>query len=80
MSSDKTVTKGSNVTFSCNITAANPSTTVTWKKSPTNALIQHLNGVVTLNFVSAKQGGRYICHADNSAGASQKPFTLTVGE
>ena len=79
ISNDKQVKEGSNVTFSCNITAANPSTRVTWK-SPTNALIQHSNGVVMMNYVSPKQGGRYSCHATNSAGESTKTFTLTVGE
>ena len=80
ISDDKRVKQGSSVTFSCNITAANPSTsTVTWK-SQTNKLIQHSNGVVTMSSVSVEQGGRYTCHANNSAGESQKPFTLTVGE
>ena len=80
ISIDKQVKEGSNVTFSCNITAANPSTTtVTWK-SPTDALIQHSNGVVMMNAVSSKQGGRYSCRANNSAGESTKTFTLTVGE
>ena len=80
VSDDQRVIKGSNVTFSCNITAANPSTTsVTWKNQ-TNKLIQHSNGVVVINSVSVEQGGRYTCHANNSAGESQKLFTLTVGE
>ena len=80
MSGDQRVKDGSNVTFSCNITAANPSTTIVTWTSPTNELIQHSDGVVTINFVSAKQGGRYTCHANNSAGESRKLFILTVGE
>lgn len=80
VSSDKQVTKGSNVTFGCNITAANPSTKmITWK-SPMNELIKHSNGVVMMSSVSAKQGGRYICLASNRAGESNKAFTLTIGE
>eukprot|EP00112_Aurelia_sp_Birch-Aquarium-sp1_P002056 Seg1224.2 transcript_id=Seg1224.2/GoldUCD/mRNA.D3Y31 product=Hemicentin-2 protein_id=Seg1224.2/GoldUCD/D3Y31 len=78
VSSDKQVTKGSNVTFGCNITAANPSTKmITWK-SPMNELIKHSNGVVMMSSVSAKQGGRYICLASNRAGESNKAFTLTI--
>ena len=78
MSDDQIVKKGSNVTFSCNVTAANPFTTIVAWKSQTNKSIQHSNGVVMMS--SVDQGGRYTCHANNSAGESQRLFTLTVGE
>ena len=80
MSTDLNVTSGSNVTFSCNVTLANPSTkAVTWM-SPANALIQHSNGTVVINSVSAKQRGVYTCIARNSAGETKQPFALIVGE
>ena len=76
VSSDKRVSKGSNVTFSCRITAANPVTTMIWK-NPAKQLIQHSNGVVKINSVSSWQQGEYTCHAANSAGESTKTFILS---
>ena len=78
VSIDAKVNEGSNVTFSCNITAANPFTNlITWE-NPANRLITHSNGIVRINFVSSQHRGRYSCHARNSAGASTKSFTLSV--
>ena len=33
-----------------------------------------------MSSVSVEQGGKYTCYANNSAGESKKPFTLTIGE
>ena len=80
VSTDLNVTSGSNVTFSCNVTLANPSTNVVTWMSPANALIQHSNGVVMMNSVSTDQAGVYTCIAKNSAGETKQPFALNVGE
>ena len=78
VSNNAKVNEGSNVTFSCNITAANPFINfITWK-NPANRLMTHSNGIVRINYVSSRHRGRYSCHASNSAGDSTKSFTLSV--
>ena len=64
ISSNETVEEGGNVTLSCNITAANPPANITWK-NPSDSIIAHTNGVITLNSIKRQQAGRYSCHANN---------------
>ena len=78
VSNNAKVSEGSNITFSCNITAANPFTNlITWR-NPANRLIMHSNGKITILSVSSRHSGKYSCHASNSAGESTKSFTLSL--
>ena len=78
VSNNAKVYEGSNVTFSCNITAANPFTNfVTWR-NPANRMIMHFDGIIRIVSVSSRHSGKYSCHASNSAGQSTKTFTLSI--
>ena len=69
--------EGENVTLSCSITAANPPANITWR-NPSNSVIGHTNGVITLNSVKRQQVGSYSCHADNGVGAVTKNTQVVV--
>ena len=71
--------EGKGVIFSCNITAANPATTVTWI-GPSQQPIQHSGGVVKIKSVLKKQAGKYTCRASNTEGTSTETFELQVSK
>ena len=79
ISINQTVEEGKKAVFSCNVTVSNPSASVTWRDS-SNQMIAHINGMVIISYVSAKQAGKYTCNAKNTAGESMKIFTLDVSK
>ena len=79
ISSNQKVEEDTKAVFSCNVTASNPSASITWRDS-SNRMISHINGMVIISHVSVKQAGKYSCHAKNAAGESMKIFTLDVSK
>ena len=72
-----TVIEGGSAVLECNVTAANPSATVTWR-SPTNAVIPHTNGRALLSSIKRNQNGLYTCQASNRIGSATNTSILTV--
>ena len=73
-----TVTEGGSAVLECNVTAANPSATVTWR-SPSNAVIPHTNGRLRLPMINRNQHGSYTCWASNGVGsATSKTTSITI--
>ena len=72
-----TVIEGVSSVLQCNVTAANPSATVSWK-SPSNAVIPHTNGRAQLSSIHRNKNGLYTCLASNGVGSATKKTSLTV--
>ena len=71
-------TEGESITLYCNITAANPTASITWLNQD-NSPIPNTNGRIQLQSVNRNQHGVYICQASNGVGMiARKTTALTV--
>ena len=74
MPSSITVAEGESITLYCNITAANPTASITWL-NPANSTMPHTKGKIQLSPINRNQNGVYTCQASNGVGMIARKTT-----
>lgn len=71
--------EGQTATLECEVTAANPNTSITWQwfNASNHNTVLFSGAKYTIPYIQRKQSGLYYCTANNSIGAS-KPTTINM--